>query len=103
MICLLGLQNFDEDYEYQESLINEETIGDYVEIEPSPRSEETPQGNHHRFGRSDVDTHPSLDRRTWHVEPGKLDEGGGVRNPSVGPSADYSTGMDIIHDRQKSW
>ena len=43
-------------------------------LQPSLRSEETPQGSHHRFGCSDVDTHPSLDRRRWHAEPGKVNE-----------------------------
>lgn len=73
------------------------------ETEPLPPREETSQDRNHRFGRSDVDTHPPLDRRRWHAESGKVNEGGCFRNPSVGSAAHYSTGVDIFHDRQKSW
>ena len=42
--------------------------------------------------------------RPWMAEGGmpnlaKLMKDGCVRNPSVGPSANYSTGMDFVHDR----
>ena len=71
------------------------------ESEQSARTQKKPQGCDHRFGRSDVDTDPS-----WIAEGGmpnlaKLMKAG-VSGSSVGSSANYSTGMDIVHDREKS-
>src|SRR5947208_4990004 len=71
--------------------------------QPSLQSEETPKSSHHRFGCGDVDTHPSLDCRRWHVQLGKIDESRCSRIPSVGSSANYSACLDIIHDWQESW
>ena len=60
------------------------------------------EGSRHRLGRRNMDSYPAMDGGRQNAESGEADESRRLGRARVHSPADYSAGLDLVHDREES-